>query len=223
MTSLDILVVDDHALVLEGLLSMLAVELPQCHTSAAGSYNDAVGKLHSQKFDMMLADLELGDRSALDLVLEAGTLRQPPKIIIVSMHLDHVFVKRLMNSGASGYVTKDASRKEFLHAIETVSSGGTYISSLASQHCALNAMSDGGRPHEVLSNRELEIMLKLAEGSSLKEIGMALCVSPKTVAVHKFNILRKTGFGSLAELARYCETSGLLKSRDAASASVARR
>jgi DNA-binding NarL/FixJ family response regulator len=207
----NILVVDDHALVREAFTSMLRTEFPQATVVSAGTCADAMAEARAHSFQLALVDIELGDRSGMELTTELRTLPEPPRIIAVSMHQDETFVTRTMQLGARSYVAKDAPPHELFEAIRVTLEGRSYISRELAQKFVDQSVRKGigGQVHEKLSNRELEVLMQLARGKSLKQVAQDLSLSPRTVAVHKHNLCRKTGLKGIVEILRYCQSNGL--------------
>ena len=164
-----------------------------------------------RNYEIALVDIELGDRSGMELTTELRTLPTPPRIIAVSMHQEETFVSRTMQLGARSYVTKDAPPHELFDAIRSTLEGRSYISRELAQKFADRSIRKGsaGQVHEKLSNRELEVLMQLARGKSLKQVALDLSLSPRTVAVHKHNLCRKTGLKGTVEILRYCQSNGL--------------
>ena len=208
---LNLLVVDDHALVREAFSTMLKAEFPGSRVHSAGSCAEAMVFARQNEYDIVLVDIELGDRSGLELTTELRMLANPPRIIAVSMHQEETFVTRTMQLGARSYVTKDAPPHELFDAIRATMAGRTYISrELAQRFADLSIRKSTVRKeHQKLSNRELEVLMQLARGKSLKQVAQDLSLSPRTVAVHKHNLCRKTGLKSTVDLLRYRQADGL--------------
>lgn len=207
----NILVVDDHALVREAFTSMLRTEFPHAKVVSAGTCAEAMTEARKQTFQLALVDIELGDRSGMELTTELRTLPEPPRIIAVSMHQEETFVTRTMQLGARSYVAKDAPPHELFDAIRATLEGRSYISRELAQRFVDQSVRKGfgGQVHEKLSNRELEVLMQLARGKSLKQVAQDLSLSPRTVAVHKHNLCRKTGLRGIVEILRYCQSNGL--------------
>lgn len=211
--SLCILVVDDHALVREAFTAMLRERFPNACVTPVGSSDEALMMARARFYNFALVDIELGDRSGLDLMADLRTLDPAPMVIAVSMHEEETFVSRTLKLGARAYVAKDAPPQELFEAIEHCLKGGTYISKdLARRLDDQRAAEEPGsaQPHEKLSNRELEVLIQLARGKTLKEVARALSLSASTVAVHKHNVARKTGLHSMVDLFKYCQSKGLV-------------
>jgi DNA-binding NarL/FixJ family response regulator len=208
----NILVVDDHALVREAFTTMLRTEFPHATVISAGTCAEAMVEARRNTFQLALVDIELGDRSGMELTTELRTLSEPPRIIAVSMHQEETFVTRTMHLGARSYVAKDAPPQELFDAIRATLDGRSYISRELAQKFVDQSVRKGlgGQVHERLSNRELEVLMQLARGKSLKQVAQDLSLSPRTVAVHKHNLCRKTGLKGIVEILRYCQSNGLV-------------
>lgn len=207
-----ILVVDDHALVREAFTSMLKSEFPKANVVSAGSCAEAMTIARQALFEIALVDIELGDRSGMELTTEMRSLPTPPRIIAVSMHQEETFVTRTLQLGAKAYVAKDAPPGELFEAIRSIMDGHFYISKDLAQKFAHQTIRRGTveNVHDKLSNRELEVLMQLARGKSLKQVACDLSLSPKTVGVHKHNLSRKTGLRTMVEIHKYCQAHGLV-------------
>ncbi len=212
-TPLSILVVDDHALVREAFTAMLRGEFPGALVDSAASCAEAMAAVRQQTYEVVLVDIELGDRSGLELTMELRTLQTPPAIIAVSMHQEETFVKRTLQLGACAYVTKEAPPQELFNAIKEARSGRRYLSRQLAERISQGQASDKSVSvalHNKLSNRELEVLIQLAKGKSLQQMAQDLSLSAKTVAVHKHNLSRKTGLHSTLEIFKHCKAHGLV-------------
>jgi DNA-binding NarL/FixJ family response regulator len=190
---------------------MLRTEFPLATVMSAGTCADAMAEARAHSFQLALVDIELGDRSGMELTTELLRLPEPPRIIAVSMHQEETFVTRTMQLGARSYVAKDAPPHELFDAIRATLEGRSYISRELAQKFVDQSVRKGigGQVHEKLSYRELEVLMQLARGKSLKQVAQDLSLSPRTVAVHKHNLCRKTGLNGIVEILRYCQSNGL--------------
>lgn len=210
-----ILIVDDHAMFGETLGQFLRMMFKDYDVTVVTSAEKAREHKSRQHMDVVLIDLEMGDCSGLTLLADFSSDVPSPSCIIVSMHLQAPWIERALKAGACGYVAKDSPPAEIVQAIQSVLCGKKYLSRSVAQSFAENAvrLPMGGKDlHKVLSDREFEIFLQLAQGKSLKAISLDLNLSAKTVSVHKHNIWKKTGIDSGAKIARYCVEHGLLAS-----------
>ena len=207
-----ILVVDDHALVREAFTTLLRREFPDATVTSAGSCSEALLAARADTYEIALVDIELGDRSGMELTTELRMLPDAPRVIAVSTHQEETFVTRTLQLGARAYVAKDASSRELFEAIRVVREGRSYISKDLAQRFAHQTINKGAceRVHDRLSNRELEVLIQLAKGKSAKQVANDLSLSPKTVGVHKHNLCQKTGLRTTVDILKYCQTHGLV-------------
>jgi DNA-binding NarL/FixJ family response regulator len=208
-----IMLVDDHAMFAETLGHYLQMVFKDFEIVVVTSAEKAREQASRQSFDVVLLDLEMADCSGLTLLADFATAMPSPACIIVSMHIQAMWIERALKAGACGYVAKDSPPGEIVTAINYALRGKKYLSRSVAQSFAENAvrMPVGGKElHTMLSSREFEIFLQLAHGKSLKVISLDLSLSIKTVSVHKHNIWKKTGIDSGAKIARYCVEHGLL-------------
>jgi DNA-binding NarL/FixJ family response regulator len=209
-----ILIVDDHTMFAETLAQFIQTVFNDTLILVVNSAAKAREALSSQHIDVALIDLELADSSGLTLLSYISLMSHPTAAIIVSMHLEALWIERALKAGAIGYVAKDSRPTEIITAIDSVLRGKKYLSRSVAQSFAENALRfplGGKELHHVLSQREFEIFLQIAMGKTLKVISLDLNLSAKTVSVHKHNIFKKTGIHSAARIARYCVEHHLLE------------
>jgi len=210
--TIDILVVDDHQVVREGLKRILG-EAEGCRVSAeAGNVADALAWLRKRPFDLMLLDISLPERTGLELLkMVKQELPRLPVLVLSAYREDHYAV-RALKDGADGYLNKESASDSLIAAIRKVTSGGKYLTPALAERIALELGSrDDDHPlHEALSEREMQISKLIARGVSLKEIGEQLHISAKTVTTYRARILDKMNMTSNAELTRYMLENNLL-------------
>jgi DNA-binding NarL/FixJ family response regulator len=159
----------------------------------------------------MLLDISLPDKNGLEILQSVKSKWPSVNVLILSMHSQEQYAVRALKLGASGYLTKDTASEELLLAVKKVSAGGKYISLSLAESLALQFDNKNQRPkHDSLSVREFEIMIKLANGRSLQDIGNELCISDKTVSTYRSRIMEKMEFTRNAELTRYCLENDLI-------------
>ncbi len=210
---IEILVVDDHTVVREGLKRILEAEADCVVAGEAGSVPDAQAWLRKRSFDLVLLDISLPDRTGLDLL--KNIKRDTPKlpVLILSAYRDEHYAVRALKDGADGYLNKESASEQLVMAVRKVAAGGKYLSPALAERIALDVgVKDNKTPHEGLSDREFEILKLIAHGRSLKEIAEQLRISPKTVTTYRARIIEKTGLATNAEFTRYMLESGLLDS-----------
>jgi len=208
---LEILVVDDHLVVREGLKRILG-ESEECSVAAeAASVNDALIWLRRRAFDVVLLDLSLPGKTGLDLL---KTIKQElPKlpVLILSAYREDHYAVRAFKEGADGYLNKESASASLIAAVRKVASGGKYLTAELAERIAREVGArDQGPVHQALSDREFEVLKLIARGASLKHVGEQLHISPKTVTTYRARIIEKTGLGNNAQLTRYMVENNLL-------------
>jgi len=208
---MQILICDDHKIVRDGLRQILQQLEGVTLIEEASDGNEALVLLKSDVFDIILLDISLPGKSGLE-VLQSVKAKWPSiNVLMLSMHPEEQYAIRALKLGASGYLTKDTASEELLSAVKRVSEGGKYISQSLTESIALHLDKDSSRQkHEMLSGREFEIMIKLANGKSLQKIGNELCISDKTVSTYRSRIMVKMEFNKNTELTRYCLENNLI-------------
>lgn len=210
-----LLLVDDHAVVRSGLKMMLENEADAEIVGEASSAAEAIEAAMRVKPDVILMDIGLPDLSGIDATREIKSRLPNVSIVALTIHEDEEYFFKMLEAGASGYVPKRAAPEELLTAIRAAATGQVYLyPSLAK--LLVRDFLDGGRApneasHSDLTDREQEVLTFLAEGVSNEEIAASLVISPKTVARHRENIMRKLKLHSRAELVRYAIRKGIIK------------
>jgi DNA-binding NarL/FixJ family response regulator len=160
---------------------------------------------------LILLDISLPGRSGIDLLKELRGRWPRVPVLVFSSHPEEEFAIRVLRAGAAGYLHKGTSPHTVLAAIRTVLDGGKYISPTLAAQLAANVSRDPTRaPHELLSDRELDVMLRIAAGRAVGEIAEELDLSVKTVSTYRTRILQKTGMKSNAELVQYAVRNKLV-------------
>jgi two-component system response regulator NreC len=213
--SIRLLLVDDHAVVRSGLRMLLENERDAEILGEASSASEAIEAAMRLKPNVILMDIGLPDLSGIDATREIKKRAPDVAIVALTIHEDEEYFFKMLEAGASGYVPKRAAPEELLTAIRAAAAGQVYLyPSLAK--LLVRDFLDGGRAAEEqtrsdLTDREQEVLTYLAEGASNEEIATSLVISPKTVARHRENIMRKLNLHSRAELVRYAIRKGIIK------------
>jgi DNA-binding NarL/FixJ family response regulator len=207
-----LLIVDDHAIVRQGLRQVVA-ECADIEVAAeAGSSADAVRLLRENTYDMVLLDISLPDKNGIETLKQIKRDKPALPVIMLSMHAEDEFGVRALKAGASGYVNKKSAHEQLVAAIRQVVSGRRYISpDLAEELARAVGETSEKRPHELLSDREFDTLRMLASGKSLTEIAESLSISPKTVSVYRTRLLEKMKLKNNAEIAHYAIKNGLIE------------
>jgi DNA-binding NarL/FixJ family response regulator len=212
-----ILIVDDHALFREGLKAIIGRNPSLEVVGEAGSAAEALQMARALRPDLVLVDISLPDQSGIDLSRRLRQLLPETHLMIVSMHSKADYIVKAFQVGATGYIVKDSAPERLLQGIEMVVKGEYFMDSSVAQQVVeklsgLDAhpkpLSDSG--YDALTPREQEVLVMLAEGLSLKEVGERLFISPKTVENHRTRIMRKLGVRTSFELIRYAARIGLI-------------
>jgi len=206
-----ILIVDDHAIVREGLKQILAeVEDIEVAGEADCSHR-ALQMARQQTWDLVLMDISMPDRSGLE-TLELLKKEHPDiKVLMLSMHRETLYAVRALKSGAAGYLNKQSAPALLVDAIRLVASGKKYISAEVAQELAIAVSGERvGLPHETLSNREYQTLCMIASGQTVSAIADKLALSVKTISMYRARLLKKMQLKNNAELTHYAFKNGLL-------------
>jgi two-component system nitrate/nitrite response regulator NarL len=196
-SNINLLIVDDHPLVRDGLRARLE-SISHFHIlGEAGNADDALQMLASAPINLILMDINLGNSSGIVLTARVCKAYAHVAVIMLSMHEKNEYVAQAIQAGARGYVLKDAPAEEIINAIETVANGGNYFSS------GLKIRPSAPTPVQVLTQREQCILNSIATGKSNKHIARELDLSVRTVETHRLNIKRKLNIEGQADLIRY--------------------
>jgi two-component system, NarL family, invasion response regulator UvrY len=208
---LRILVADDHEVVRKGLVKVLSETLQPVKIDEAGSGQEAVSKASKMEYDLVVLDMKMPGKSGLDVLKELKQHRPKLPVLILSMLPEEQFAVRALRAGASGYLTKDAAGDELVLAIRKALKGERYISGSLAEILAGDLDGDSEKPpHEILSDREYQVMLMIASGKPVGTIAKELCLSVKTISSYRTNILLKTRMRNNAEITRYAIQNNLV-------------
>ena len=199
-----VLIADDHAVVRQGLKQILSEQPDMKVFGEASTIPELLDRVHKQKWDVVVLDISMPGRGGLDGLKQLKEAQPKLPVLILSMHPEDQFAVRALKTGASGYLTKDSAPEELLQAIRKILTGRKYISPELAEKLAEDLRTDIARPlHEVLSDREFQILRLIASGKSVTEIAKALSLSVKTVSTYRTRILEKMQMKTNAELIHY--------------------
>jgi two-component system response regulator NreC len=208
-----VLVVDDHAVVRSGLRLLLESEEDIEVVGEAGDVREAVFEARSSSPDVVLMDVVMPDMSGIEGI--PSVLKEAPeaKVLFLSMQDDPRYVREAFESGASGYVLKEAADTELVSAVREVARGGRYVHPTLGARLAVAQVEEAARSEaDPLSDREREVLRLLALGHTNQEIATMLFISVRTAETHRAHIMRKLRLSTRAELVRYAIEQGLLES-----------
>ncbi len=206
-----ILIADDHAVVRRGLKEILADALPGTEFSEAGNGDEVLSHLGKSTISLLVLDISMPGRSGMDVLREVKYSYPRLPVIILSCQPEEQYAMRCLRAGAAAYINKESAPEELALATKKILSGGRYVSASLAEKLIDNLDDAAGKPlHELLSDREFEVMKMIAAGVPLTEIGDRLHVSVKTVSTYRARIMEKMQMKSNAELTRYAMTQSLI-------------
>jgi two-component system invasion response regulator UvrY len=199
-----VLIVDDHQLVRRGLAQIISETAGMEVAAEAGDGQEAVEALRSVHCDVVVLDISMPGKGGLDILQELKSISPAARVIILTMHPEEQYAIRSLREGASAYLTKASAPEEMIQAIRTVAAGKRYITPSVADKLATYVEDSGGRlPHEALSSRELQVLIRNGAGKEVKEVAGELNLSIKTVSTYRSRILQKMNFRTNAQLIRY--------------------
>lgn len=200
----EVLVVDDHAIIRDGLRKILADTDDLIVAGEAANGNAALEKVRERDWDLVVLDISMPGRNGLELIKLIKSERPKIRILIFSMHHEEQYAVRAIRAGASGYLSKEGDTELLLPAMRRVAAGGVFISPKLAELLAADISPDvSNQPHTLLTNREFEVFTRLVRGSSLTAIADEFSLSIKTISTHKTHILVKMNMTNHTDLVRY--------------------
>lgn len=207
-----ILIVDDHAIVREGLNRIIQSEQDMHVAGMAKDGSEVIRLLLENEVDIVVLDISMPGKSGLDLIKDVKQVQPLVKILMLSMYPEERFAMRSIKAGASGYLTKEMAPEEIVNAIRTIHSGRKYITSALADMIAEELQNPSEKvPHELLSDREFEVLCMLAVGNPVVEIAAVLSLSESTVSTYRMRILQKMGLKTNSDLIHYGIDHGLVE------------
>jgi two-component system, NarL family, invasion response regulator UvrY len=204
VSNMRILIADDHAVVRRGLREILVEAFPAASFAEARNGEEALAEISNSRFTILVLDVTMPGRSGLDVLCDVKRNNPDLAVIMLSVQPEDQYAMRCLRAGAAAYINKDSAPDELVRAVKKVLAGGHYISEgLAEKLVSAIDVPADKAPHELLSDREHEVMRMLAAGTSVTEIGNLLHVSAKTVSSYRARILDKMHMKTNAELTRY--------------------
>ena len=199
-----ILLADDHAVVRRGLKEILAEEFRNARFGEAESGAEAIQHVRQGDWDVLILDVSMPDRSGLEVLKDVKAIRPSLPVLVLSVHPENQYAVRTLRAGAAGYLTKESAPEKLVEAVNKAVTGGQYISVSLAERLADNLRKGrDGLPHEALSDREYEVVCRIASGKLVSEIAEELSLSVKTVSTYRTRALGKMGINSNAALMRY--------------------
>ena len=204
MSTIKILLADDHPIILQGLKQIIEEEPDMKVTAVAKNGNEALEHLRREKFNIAVLDITMPKKTGIEVLEYFKVYKIKTPVLILSVHPEDQYAIRLIKSGASGYMTKESAPDELVSAIRKICSGGKYISHTLAESLLINENNNKNENlHNKLSNREFQILCQLAQGKTVKEISAELNLNIKTVSTYKQRVLEKMKMNSNSQITRY--------------------
>lgn len=211
MSKIAALICDDHPIVRSGLHAILAAAGDIEVTGYASGFPELLRRLREKPCRVLLLDMEMPGKHGMEILPLVRREFPHVQVLVLSIYPEDQYAVRAFRAGASGYLNKNSAPERLVEAVRTVAAGRRFISPEVSELLAQAVATDHDRaPHELLSDREFQVLRLIVAGKRLSEIAAALNLSPKTVSVYRARIMEKMQLGSNVELARYAEKNNLL-------------
>lgn len=208
--ALDILIVDDHLIIRRGLARILTEDARIGRVDEAQDGPTALRLLRAGAYDAIVLDVALGDRDGLDVLKTVRAEFPALGVVMLSVYPESQFAVRALRSGAHAYLNKGCEPDELLAALAKAATGSVYVTPAVAELLAHNVRRDGPQaPHELLSNREFQVLQLLVAGKSVTAIAEQLALSANTISTYRARIFEKLGVRTLVELVGYANTHQL--------------
>jgi DNA-binding NarL/FixJ family response regulator len=208
---LRVLIADDHAIVCEGLKQIISSDPAFIVIADVNTAAQAMQVVRTGGIDILLLDISLPDRNGIDLLKQLKQETPSLKVLICSLHHEDAYATRSLRAGAAGYLSKQCAASTLLNALHEVAKGRKYVSAELAQALAAHIGSDiDDEPHQRLSDREYQTLLKIATGMTVTEIAAQLTLSVKTISMYRTRLLQKMRMRNNAELTHYAIRHQLL-------------
>ena len=207
---MNILIADDHAIVRKGLIGLLQEGYPSVSIFEAVNSNETIDIARQRTFDVILMDISMPGRNGIETLkqLRLDGIKTP--VLMLSMHPESQYAIRCLKAGAAGFINKETATEELLGAVQKVLSGKKYITPTIAEKLA-ETMESGLQPlHEMLSDREMQVLQKIASGKTVSEIADEISLSVNTISTYRSRILEKLQLSNNAELTRYAIENDLV-------------
>ncbi|MCX6291472.1 MAG: response regulator transcription factor [Bacteroidetes bacterium] len=199
-----ILIADDHSIVRRGLKQILLDEFPDANIGEVNNGLELMHAARAHRWNIIISDLSMPGRNGLETLKQLKIEFPKLPVLILSMHPEDQYAIRALKAGAAGYLTKESASEELIHAIRKILDGRRYITASVAEKLAENLEQDSTKElHEVLSDREFDVLKLIASGKTVSEIAEQLLLSVTTVSTYRARILLKTNMKTNAELTHY--------------------
>jgi two-component system invasion response regulator UvrY len=207
-----VLIADDHAMLRTGLRHYLEQDTSITNIGEAATGADTLQQLRDGRWDLVILDINMPDRSGIDVLRHIRSGHPETRVLVMSGFSEKQYAINVLRAGASGYLAKDQAPEEFMRAVHTVLNGRRFVSAALTEMLVTALDEPADRPlHAALSQREFQILCKLAVGRSVSEIAQELCISVKTVSTYRARVLDKMKLDTNADLTTYALRNGLVQ------------
>jgi len=208
-----IIIADDHPILRQGLVKILSEDPDLVVTGEAQNAKETIDIIRKEACEIVILDITLPDRNGIQVLEQIKREKPDMNVLILSVHKEELYAKQAFKSGAAGYMTKESAPDELINAVKMISSGRKYVSPLFAEKLLFDAehRSFDKPVHDILSSRELEIMVLIAGGKTPKEISEKLFLSVKTINSYRDRILEKMSLKTNADLTRYAIINRLIE------------
>jgi DNA-binding NarL/FixJ family response regulator len=198
------LVADDHTVVRLGVKQILSGEYSSAQFGEAQDADQVFRELWRGEWDILILDLTLPGKDGLEVLKRVHSMHPRLPVLVLSMHPEDRYGRRVLKAGASGYVNKESAAQELVVAVQTSLRGGKYVSRPLAEKLARDlAVGSPEQPHDSLSDREFQVMCMIASGKTVSQIAAELCLSAKTISTYRSRLMDKMRMRTSAELTRY--------------------
>lgn len=205
------LIADDHSLIRKGLSTLLREEFPGSEVSEVTDSSALLQEAVSEKWDLIISDISMPGRNILETLKQLKKMLPNTPVLILSVHPEDQYVVRALKAGASGYLNKESHPEELLKAVRQLLQGKKYVSAEGAEKLAASFGDDPNQlPHEKLSEREFDVLKRLASGKTVSEIATSLSLSVNTISTYRSRILEKMSMQNNAELTLYAVENKLI-------------
>ncbi len=208
---MNILLADDHSIVRRGLKEILLEEFPTANFEEVADGQELIRKIRQSKFDIIISDVSMPIKNGLEALKIIKSEFPSLPVLILSIHPEEIYAIRVLKAGASGYMTKESATEELVQAVRTIMNGRKYIThSLAEKMASSLDYDIKKHPHELLSDRELDVMKMIASGKTVSDIAAELSLSVNTISTYRARVMDKMKLKSNSELTFYAISNNLI-------------
>jgi len=208
---MNILIADDHELVRGGLARIIAEEFPSAIIQEASNGAQAEKMSRAKTLSLLIMDMSMPDKTGLDVLKQLRIEAIKTPVLILSIHPENQYALRVLKAGGNGYISKDCPRADFVNAVRTILSGKKYMSADVIEKIASRFDEDASKEqHELISDREMQVLKLIASGKTVSEIADELSLSVATISTYRSRLLEKMNLKNNAELTHYAINNHLV-------------